>query len=508
MNVEMAERFEDITKEKLQNLKLQSCWQLARSLGIKYDRHFTAQTVRCMIQNVLFPDEQDPETENGEADIPSFLNSFLQTPEAETTTLTTPTGDDGHELPDTRKRYAATTTPIPSPRTIWGTELNHTKETDPGKPFTDSFETEQEVLLDDEHVPPQISLALLTTIQSKENFERLERILSLQTSFVEAQRKLKRENFERESLLYEREVLRKKRESSNMYTIPSFDLGKAASLMPKFTEDNLDSFFEAFENQAKVMQWPPKYWAALIHSSLIGKAQTITANLPFEQYSDYTQVKDCLLKAYDLLPVSYLKIFRTLKKYPQQSWVDFAREKLSAFERWRRAAGAASVESLSQLMLHEDLFKYFPERVHTYLLTFPTTNLLDTAAHADHFEISHAITTEMSKAPEKKSTSQGFSSRLTARKAPAGEPLKVYSDKKQVTNGSFSRQYPKDQLPLCLFCKKLGHRQSQCWHKQREDKTQPRGRYPTQVINSSRKYETLDDESLPFQASSSRPSNR
>nr|XP_053656991.1 uncharacterized protein LOC128705931 [Cherax quadricarinatus] len=90
MNVEMAERFEDITKEKLQNLKLQSCWQLARSLGIKYDRHFTAQTVRCMIQNVLFPDEQDPEIENGEADIPSFLNSFLQTPEAETTTLTTP----------------------------------------------------------------------------------------------------------------------------------------------------------------------------------------------------------------------------------------------------------------------------------------------------------------------------------------------------------------------------------------------------------------------------------
>nr|XP_053655126.1 uncharacterized protein LOC128704112 [Cherax quadricarinatus] len=305
-------------------------------IALKDDKSLTnkdkeEQPTRTLL---LVSDEQDPETENGEADIPSFLNSLLQTPEAETTTLTTPTGDDGHDLPDTRKRYAATTTPIPSPRTIWGTELHQAKETVPGKPFTDVFETEQEeVLLDDEHVPPQISLALLTTIQSKENFERLERILSLQTSFVEAQRKLKRENFERESLLYEREVLRKKRESSNMYTIPSFDLSKAASLMPKFTEDNLDSFFEAFENQAKVMQWPPKYWAALIHSSLIGKAQTITANLPFEQYSDYTQVKDCLLKAYDLLPVSYLKMFRTLKKYPQQSWVDFAREKLSAFER-------------------------------------------------------------------------------------------------------------------------------------------------------------------------------
>ena len=50
-------------------------------------------------------------------------------------------------------------------------------------------------------------------------------------------------------------------------------MGRARSFMPKFSEAEVDVFFEFFEKVAANLEWPENKWALLVHSVLEGKAQ-------------------------------------------------------------------------------------------------------------------------------------------------------------------------------------------------------------------------------------------
>ena len=60
--------------------------------------------------------------------------------------------------------------------------------------------------------------------------------------------------------------------------------------------------------------------------------------LSSEQRADYDVVKQTVLKAYELVPEAYRQKFRKIKrKESGQTYVEFAREKANAFDRWLKS---------------------------------------------------------------------------------------------------------------------------------------------------------------------------
>ena len=58
------------------------------------------------------------------------------------------------------------------------------------------------------------------------------------------------------------------------------------------------------------MNWPKESWVLLLQSVLVGKAQEIYGSLSVDQSSNYEQVKEAILKAYELVPEVFRQKFR------------------------------------------------------------------------------------------------------------------------------------------------------------------------------------------------------
>ncbi len=66
---------------------------------------------------------------------------------------------------------------------------------------------------------------------------------------------------------------------------------------------------------------------------LLGKAQEVCSALTLEQSLDYDAIKAAVLRAYELVPEAYCQKFRRHVKIPSQTFVEFAREKTTLFEK-------------------------------------------------------------------------------------------------------------------------------------------------------------------------------
>lgn len=76
-----------------------------------------------------------------------------------------------------------------------------------------------------------------------------------------------------------------------------FDVSRNSRLIPKFEEDDPESFFMQFEKLANTLQWPREYWTILIQTVLVGKARKVYGALTGEECKDYDKVKDTVLQA-------------------------------------------------------------------------------------------------------------------------------------------------------------------------------------------------------------------
>ena len=94
----------------------------------------------------------------------------------------------------------------------------------------------------------------------------------------------------------------------------SFDVTKHILLVPPFQEKEVDRYFLHFEKVAENLKWPREHWTLLLQSVVMGKAREIYTQLSLEQSSDYDNVKELILKAYELVPEAYRQKFRDCRK--------------------------------------------------------------------------------------------------------------------------------------------------------------------------------------------------
>lgn len=55
----------------------------------------------------------------------------------------------------------------------------------------------------------------------------------------------------------------------------TFDISKHIVLEPQFRENEVDSYFNAFERIASSLRWPKEAWTLLLQCRLVGKAQEV-----------------------------------------------------------------------------------------------------------------------------------------------------------------------------------------------------------------------------------------
>ncbi len=167
------------------------------------------------------------------------------------------------------------------------------------------------------------------------------------------------------------------------------DVGKYVKLVPPFRETEVDSYFIAFERIATKLSWPKDMWALLLQCNLIGRAQEVCAALPIEASLDYDTVKAAVLRAYELVPEAYRQKFRACSKQAKQTYVEFAREKKTLFEKWCFSTKITTFEELQELVLLEDFKTCVPESVVVHLNEQKVTKLSDAAVLADEFTLTH-----------------------------------------------------------------------------------------------------------------------
>lgn len=146
-----------------------------------------------------------------------------------------------------------------------------------------------------------------------------------------------------------------------------FEVSRNIVLVPQFREAEVDSYFTAFERVATSLEWPKEVWSILLQCKLTEKAQEILAALSSEDSLCYETIKTAVIRAYELVPEAYRQKFRTLKKLSSKTFVEFAREKETLFNRWCKASNVTNFDTPSQLVLIEEFKNSLPDRIVTYL---------------------------------------------------------------------------------------------------------------------------------------------
>lgn len=263
-----------------------------------------------------------------------------------------------------------------------------------------------------------------------------------------------------------------------------FDVGRMTKLVPPFCEE-VDKYFRSFERIASRMEWPKEYWPILLQSVLQGKAQSAFLALSEVQSLDYEVVKREILKAYELVPEVYRCKFRKTRKTPNQTYIEYAREKKDLFEQWLRSKNVTDFEHLTELILLEEFRESIFEDVSAYILEKDVNKLEDAAVLADSFALSHKFS---SKRP-----SIFKSVNVKGEKAPQTTMHKPYVDGSPKSPVSRGVETPR----VCFYCKKPGHQIRECWKKARDSDQKTKYSDPKTRDSNQRKTVCLIEKEVP-----------
>ena len=266
---------------------------------------------------------------------------------------------------------------------------------------------------------------------------------------------------------YEQELERMRNARSVQPTTREFDVSKHIRLVPPFNEKDIENYFLHFEKVAEKCKWPHEVWTLLLQSVLSGKAQRAYVALSCEESSDYDEVKQAILRAYELVPEAYRQKFRNVRKQEGQTFVEFAREKEILFDRWYISKKVDSFDQLKQLMLLEEFKRCVPGDIRSHLAERDISDLQMASKIADNYALTH-------KGSFNKDVTHnvGFKKRSNQldEMCPQDDTnaTKHHSDQNsKAVSGKDDRSAAAKKT--CTYCKKIGHLKSECWFLERKN---------------------------------------
>ena len=236
---------------------------------------------------------------------------------------------------------------------------------------------------------------------------------------------------------------------------------------PIFREEDVEGYFDAFEKMATQMDWPRDKWSVILQSVLKGKAQSVYAAMTLEDSIDYESVKTKILDAYEKVPEAYRQQFRGHVKSDQQTFSEFASEKVQLFDRWVRSCRCErEYNRLREVLLVEEFVRKLAPELRTYISERKVGTLKEAATLADEYALVHR-----SRFPPKPRPNppppQSFRSEVRGQSGhrpnlsprPVRRPFSVPPSRPSTHP---STRFPQPRL-TCAHCHRPGHVQSECW---------------------------------------------
>jgi len=167
---------------------------------------------------------------------------------------------------------------------------------------------------------------------------------------------------------------------------PPFRVEAAVKLVPKFSENDVETFLISCEKVAELNNFPLEKYAAILQAHLTGKALKVLAELSVKECRDYPTLKAALFQAYSVVPEVYRKRFHNLSKSDSETYSEFAFGLGTRFTRWLESEGAYSdVELLRDLMQHEQFQSNLDSGLHVWLIDQKPKNLSEASRLADQY---------------------------------------------------------------------------------------------------------------------------
>ncbi|XP_030276904.1 uncharacterized protein LOC115583846 [Sparus aurata] len=157
-----------------------------------------------------------------------------------------------------------------------------------------------------------------------------------------------------------------------------------------------------------------------------------------------------------MVPEAYRQRFRKGKKEDKQSYLEFSRDIVNAFNRWKTASGVKTFEDLCDLLLLEQFKNAVPNRIATYVTEQQVKTVGEAAALADQYDLTH---------------NSGWGSARGAggfRDSATGQVLFSAGAAKPEVGARMSGW--NDMEKVCHFCHKKGHVKADCYALQKRNK--------------------------------------
>jgi len=243
------------------------------------------------------------------------------------------------------------------------------------------------------------------------------------------------------------------------------DVSKIARMVPQFDEEDPEQYFLHFEKLAEQCKWPHDLWAVLIQGNLTGRAREVYTSLGKQDSLDYELVKATVLSAYELIPEAYRQKFRKLRRVEGQTYVEFARQKETLFDRWCRARNIDTLAKLRDLILIEEFKKSTSVELRVFLDERNPENLIQAARMADEYAITHRSPKVKRKLSwqEKRSSTTSSGPRSNSPRSRSSYPNHPNNVQEEVKVTHSEVKPVRPARKLCTYCKKPGHLVDECW---------------------------------------------
>lgn len=165
-----------------------------------------------------------------------------------------------------------------------------------------------------------------------------------------------------------------------------------APKLPSFVDgkDDLDSYLQRFERFAMINKWDAGSWATSLSALLTGKALDVYSRLSDDDAMDYKQLKEALLKRYDLTEDGFRVKFRDSRPEKGESPEQFVVRLKSYLSRWVELSKTEkSYDELGDLFVKEQFINACDKDLAVYLRERAPTQLADLAKLADQYLIAH-----------------------------------------------------------------------------------------------------------------------
>ena len=225
-------------------------------------------------------------------------------------------------------------------------------------------------------------------------------------------------------------------------------------------------YLQRFERFAKSNKWNESIWATSLSALLTGKALDVYSRMSETAAVDYKELKEALLKRYDLTENGFRVRFRNSKPEEGESPEQFITRLKRYLTRWIDLAKTEkSFEALCELFVKEQLIDACPEDLAIYLRERDPENLDEAAKVAEQFLIAHGKKLHSPSKPPKGKYPPSGSTRSEKGGKPGGRMQGFtcggYGHKAIECSKNPNKSPPKVEK-RCFLCDRTGHLAREC----------------------------------------------